>query len=41
MSRAKCTEVTSTLPNVDMLLEDVKARYGQIVIEATRLIQFG
>jgi hypothetical protein len=41
MSQAKCTEVTSTLPNVDMLLEGVKARYGQVVIEATRLIQFG
>lgn len=41
LSRAKCTEVTANLQNADMLLDDVKARYGQIVIEATRLIQFG
>ena len=41
MSRAKCTDVTSTLPNVDTLLDSVKARYGQVVIEATKLIQFG
>jgi hypothetical protein len=41
MSRAKCTDVTSALPNVDTLLDGVKARYGQVVIEATKLIQFG
>ncbi len=41
ISRAKCTEVTSALPNADTLLEGVKARYGQVVIEATKLIQFG
>jgi hypothetical protein len=41
LTRAKRADVSSTLPNCDMLLDDVKARYGQIVIEATRLIQFG
>jgi hypothetical protein len=41
LGRAKRTDITSQLPNADMLLDGVKARYGQVVIEATRLIQFG
>jgi len=41
LSRAKQTEVTSTLPNSDTLLDDVRARYGQVVIEANRILQFG
>jgi len=41
LTRAKRADVAANLPNCDMLLDDVKARYGQIVIEATRLIQFG
>ncbi len=41
VERAKCEELFTSLPNADRLLNDVRARYGQVVIEANRLIQFG
>jgi hypothetical protein len=41
VERARCEELFTLLPNAERLLNDVRARYGQVVIEATRLIQFG